>query len=492
MKFCNIIFFFYSFRAKGVWKNFADAAKAERFLETESIVHTIIPTIDTIKYQAIMLMHIKRQKRFLLYGDTGTGKSLYVKDLLTNKLDENEYLPNLITFAPKITAAQVQELVILKLQKRRRNQFGPPIGKHCVVFIDEVNMPITELYGAQPPIELLRQFFDYEIWFDLKKAEIITILDIMFVCAMGLPGGSRQELYQRFLRHFNLFNICEFSRESIFRIFTNLAFIGLKQNGFTAGVLPIVNDLVNATMRVFKNVIDHLRPTPHKPHYLFNIRDFMRVITGCTLLQKESANGSRMVFNRLWVHEVLRVFGDRLIDESDRNWLFLTIKNTVEIILKDRFDALFDHLPKFQDEITERSLNSLIFGNFMDIEVIPEDRRYEEIPSMQEYEKIAFQFLEEYNDIHRDKIDIVLFRYALEHLARICRVLAIPCGSMLMIGTRGSGRQSLTRLSTAMAGYEIYQPEITSIYGFQEWREDVKTILRYNLFGIQFLIVNCY
>lgn len=469
---------FTSFRGKGSWKRFSDAAKAEPIIDTESITSTIIPTIDIVKYQKIMSMHIKHQRCFLLYGDTGTGKSLYLKDLLTNKLKEDEYLPNLITFAPRITAAQTQELVLLKLHKKRGNQYAPPIGKRCVIFVDEVNMPAKEIFGAQPPIELLRQFLDHGIWFDLKKPEALTILDTMLVCAMALPGGSRQEIYRRFLRHFNLFNVCKFSRESFFRIFTNLAFIGLKRNGFTAGVLPIINDIVNATLRVFDAAINYLRPTPLKPHYLFNVRDFVRVITGCTLLRKESVDSSRRVFGRLWVHEMLRVFGDRLIDQSDRNWLFFTIKDTVETILKERFDYMFDYLPKIENEITERSLDNLIFS-FMDLEAASEDQRYEEIPSVEEYQQVTSLFLEEYNDTHRDKIDIVLFRYALKHLARICRVLTIPCGNMLLVGTGGSGRQSLTKLSAAIKKYNLCQPEISSIYGMQEWREEIKNVLRY-------------
>ncbi|XP_076756861.1 dynein heavy chain at 62B [Xylocopa sonorina] len=467
---------YYTYRGRGAWRRFADTARQEEYLDTGSIVQLMIPTIDTVKYQTLFLKHINHRKRFLLYGETGTGKSFYIKDLIMNKLDEKDYLPNFITFTPNITAGQTQELVVLKLYKRRRNRFGPLPGTHCIVFIDDVNMPAKETYGSQPPIELLRQFFDHRLWFDLKKPETVRIYDTMFVCAMAPPGGSRQELYQRFLRHFNLFNIDRFSEDTVVRIFTNIAFIGLQRNGFTTAAMPTIIEIVNATMNIFNNAQKELRPTPTKSHYLFNLRDFSRVITGCTMIKEESVD-SKSDFTKLWTHEILRVFSDRLIDEQDRHWLFLRIKEAVGSNLKESFDTVFGHLPKFDDQLSEESLRSLIFGTFMDIDTIPADRRYEEVKSMEEYSEVAISCLEEYNLTHRHKMDIVLFRYALEHLARICRILVIPCGSLLMVGVGGSGRQSLTKLASNMAGHGLFQPEMGSTYGVQEWRDDIKKIL---------------
>lgn len=136
---------FYTFKGKGAWKNFGDAARMEKIIETASIGQMIIPTIDTIKYQSLFVKHIKHRKRFLLYGETGTGKSFYIQDIMMNKLEEEFYLPNLITFTAKTSAANAQELVISKLYKRRKGQFGPMVGTQCVVFIDDVNMPTKEV-----------------------------------------------------------------------------------------------------------------------------------------------------------------------------------------------------------------------------------------------------------------------------------------------------------------------------------------------------------
>ena len=58
-------------------------------------------------------------------------------------------------------------------------------------------------------------------------------------------------------------------------------------------------------------------------------------------------------------------------------------------------------------------------------------------------------------------MNLVLFAEAMEHIARICRIIELPAGNALLVGVGGSGKQSLTKLSTFILNYELDQIVVT-------------------------------
>lgn len=183
-----------------------------------------------IRYMHLVDMFISHRKPLLLFGATGTGKSFYVKNYMMKKLSLDVYVPSFVTFTIQTSANFTQEMIVSKLTKRKRGVYGPPLGKVCVIFVDDMNMPVKEQYGAQPPIELLRQYFDHGHWYNLQDTSKIHIKDVLLLTAIGPTGGSRQDVYPRFLRHFGLFAINSFDDASITNIFSTLLQIGLKVN----------------------------------------------------------------------------------------------------------------------------------------------------------------------------------------------------------------------------------------------------------------------
>ena len=123
-------------------------------------------------------------------------------------------------FSAQTSSKNFQDALETKLDKKRKNQYGPPIGKKMVVFVDDLNMPQPEVYGASPPIELLRQCIDAGGFYDRKKLFWYYVKGVMFLSACGPPGGGRNKVTARLIRHHHMLWQPQLSRFSMMKIFS--------------------------------------------------------------------------------------------------------------------------------------------------------------------------------------------------------------------------------------------------------------------------------
>ena len=152
--------------AKIEWRDWVADPKDTEFRITPEMSYSdiIVPTVDTIRNAAIIERLVTNKKQMLCVGLTGTSKSVIVNNKLLSGMPD-ECIPFAMGFSAKTSANQTQDLIDSKLDKRRKGVFGPPIGRHAIFFIDDLNMPAVEVYGAQPPIELIRQWMDHGGWY---------------------------------------------------------------------------------------------------------------------------------------------------------------------------------------------------------------------------------------------------------------------------------------------------------------------------------------
>lgn len=77
-----------------------------------------------------------------------------------------------------------------------------------------------------------------------------------------------------------------------------------------------------------------------------------------------------------------------------------------------------------------------------------------------------------------DKLDLVFFDEAVEQILRICRILRQPRGNAMLIGVGGSGKQSLSKLSSFIMKCERYQIELVKNYNSEAFRNDLQKIAK--------------
>ena len=284
--------------------------------------------------------------------------------------------------------------------------------------------------------------------------------------------GGKNDLPTRLTRMFNSVNMTLPAKASIDNVFGSILRGRFTEENFDEGTVSLAHKLTDTTIAFWEKIKAKMLPTPAKFHYIFNMRDLSRVFQGVMLAPNDVISSSE-VLCKLWKHECERVFKDKLTTGEDKEWVERALSALVKDAFGDDYAAMLEDKAYFVDFQRE----PIYDDEGVCLEENP--KVYEPVPTMDAMRKMVYAKMGDFNESSKIvKLDLVLFDDAMSHLMRISRIIGMPRGSALLVGVGGSGKQSLARLASFIAGNFTFQIVITKSYSSTNLFDDLKVLYR--------------
>ncbi|KAL3439245.1 dynein heavy chain, cytoplasmic [Aspergillus tetrazonus] len=440
---------------KGTWSSWQSQVPTID-VNTHSITQTdvVIPTVDTVRHEDVLYSWLAEHKPLLLCGPPGSGKTMTLFAALRK-------LPNMEVVGLNFSSATTPDLLIktfeqyCEYKKTLNGVVMSPnqIGRWLVIFCDEINLPAPDKYGTQRAISFLRQLVEQNGFWRTSDKTWVSLDRIQFVGACNPPtDAGRTPLAERFLRHSPLVMVDYPGEISLNQIYGTF-------NSAILKILPLLRgyseSLTKAMVQFYLESQQRFTPKI-QPHYVYSPRELTRWVRGVYEAIKPLESLSVEGLVRIWAHEALRLFQDRLVTEEERAWTADAVRRIA-----------LEHFPTIDQEAALKG--PILFSNWLSRNYVPVEQE-----QLRDFVKARLKtFCEEEVDV-----PLVLFNDVLEHALRIDRVFRQPQGHLILIGVSGSGKTTLSRFVAWMNGLKVFQIKVHGKYSSEDFDDDLRSVLR--------------
>ena len=113
-----------------------------------------------------------------------------------------------------------------------------------------------------------------------------------------------------------------------------------------------------------------------------------------------------------------------LTNDDDKMWFTGLMNKVLEEDVGVTFSSLVD-IEEETDDLLKEDMNQFLFCNFLQ-QGKDGNPKYEEVLQRQKLLQVIDESLGDYNAQHKSKMNLVMFSYAAEHIARISRIIQQP------------------------------------------------------------------
>ncbi|KAB0405288.1 hypothetical protein E2I00_000718, partial [Balaenoptera physalus] len=356
----NIPIIDYEVSISGEWSPW-QAKVPQIEVETHKVAapDVVVPTLDTVRHEALLYTWLAEHKPLVLCGPPGSGKTMTLFSAL-------RALPDMEVVGLNFSSATTPELLLKTFDhycEYRRTPNGVvlapvQLGKWLVLFCDEINLPDMDKYGTQRVISFIRQMVEHGGFYRSSDQTWVKLERIQFVGACNPPTDpGRKPLSHRFLRHVPVVYVDYPGPASLTQIYGT----------FNRAMLRLIPSLrtyaepLTAAMVEFYTMSQERFTQDTQPHYIYSPREMTRwdyipvdqeelrdyVKARLKVFYEEELDVPLVLFNEVLDH-VLRI--DRIFRQPQGHLLLIGVSGAGKTTLS-RFVAWMNGLSVYQIKV---------------------------------------------------------------------------------------------------------------------------------------------